>query len=318
MLAVKKRIYQWLSQKFMDGCSSYNDLSVRRSCRSKDQARAAFAKGNVPHAKGLIFLNPFKAVRFAKQYGFPLVIKPNVSGFSRGSHFPITTYQELWKAIFLAKLWWPTTVVEQYLLGKNYRVVVVKGNGTGTDNNNASNYQGSKIMSVIERFSPYVLGDGAQSIDQLIDEENSVRDSMDLFPVIHPLSKGSVTKKFLSKQKYTLATVPAVGEIVTLFYRISLAPGGVVSVIDQKTIPQVNKDLFTDVLDMFGANILGIDVIMQHGIDQPYTDQACILLEVNSRPYLKMHDYPRFGRAEDLSGFFKHLEQFDISQADTF
>jgi D-alanine-D-alanine ligase-like ATP-grasp enzyme len=122
----------------------------------------------------------------------------------------------------------------------------------------------------------------------------------------------------LSKQQYTLATVPTAGQIVTLFYRISLAPGGVVSVIDQKTIPQVNKALFTRVLDMFGANILGIDVIMQQGIDQPYTEQKCILLEVNSRPYLKMHDYPRFGEAEDLSSYFNHLEQFDISQADTF
>jgi D-alanine-D-alanine ligase-like ATP-grasp enzyme len=306
MLAVKKRIYQWLSQKFMDGCSSYNDLSVRRGCRSKEQARAVFAKGQVPHAKGLIFFNPLKAIRFAQQHGFPLVIKPNVSGFSRGSHFPITNYKELWKAIFLAKIWWPTTVVEQYLLGKNYRVVVIKG-----DNEN-------QIMSVIERFSPYVLGDGKQSIEQLIDEENAVRHNMNLFPVIHPLSKGSVTKAFLSKQQYTLATVPTAGQIVTLFYRISLAPGGVVSVIDQKTIPQVNKVLFTRVLDMFGANILGIDVIMQQGIDQPYTEQKCILLEVNSRPYLKMHDYPRFGEAEDLSSYFNHLEQFDISQADTF
>jgi D-alanine-D-alanine ligase-like ATP-grasp enzyme len=306
MLAVKKRIYQWLSQKFMDGCSSYNDLSVRRGCRSKEQARAVFAKGQVPHAKGLIFFSPLKAIRFAQQHGFPLVIKPNVSGFSRGSHFPITNYKELWKAIFLAKIWWPTTVVEQYLLGKNYRIVVIKG-----DDEN-------QIMSVIERFSPYVLGDGKQSIEQLIDEENAVRHNMNLFPVIHPLSKGSVTKAFLSKQQYTLATVPTAGQIVTLFYRISLAPGGVVSVIDQETIPQVNKALFKRVLDMFGANILGIDVIMQQGIDQPYTEQKCILLEVNSRPYLKMHDYPRFGEAEDLSSYFNHLEQFDISQADTF
>lgn len=310
MQALKKKLYKWISDTFMDGCSSYNDLAVRRSCRSKEQARAVFDNGNVPHAKGEIFLNPFKAIAFAKQHGFPLVIKPNVSGFSRGSHFPIKNYQELWKAIFLAKLWWPTTVVEQYLLGKNYRVVVVKGDKTTQDK--------AQLMSVIERFSPYVLGDGKLSIDQLIDEENGIRESMGLFPVIHPLSKGAVTQKFLAKQSYTLSTVPSAGEIVTLFYRISLAPGGVVSVIDQATIPQINKDLFANVLDLFNANILGIDVILEKGIDQPFDQQKCIFLEVNSRPYLKMHDYPRFGKKEDLSPYFSHLEQFDISQADTF
>ena len=312
MSAIKKKLYKWISDTFMDGCSSYNDLAVRRSCRSKEQARAVFDKGDVPHAKGLIFLNPFKAIKFAQQHGFPLVIKPNVSGFSRGSYFPIENYQQLWRAIFLAKLWWPTTVVEQYLLGKNYRVVVIKGDdASGAENTN-------QIMSVIERFSPYVLGDGKQSIEQLIDEENAVRESMKLFPVIHPLSKGSTTQSFLAKQRYTLSTVPSAGEIVTLFYRISLAPGGVVSVIDQNTIPRVNKELFCKVLDLFNANILGIDVIMEKGIDQPFDQQKCILLEVNSRPYLKMHDYPRFGQKEDLSSYFNHLEQFDISQADTF
>ncbi|NRA24685.1 MAG: cyanophycin synthetase [Oleispira sp.] len=308
MQAMKKKIYHWISQHFMDGCSSYNDLAVRRRCRSKEQARAVFAQAKVPHAKGLIFLNPLKAHQFAKQYGFPLVIKPNVSGFSRGSYFPINSYGQLWKAIFLAKLWWPTTVVEQYLLGKNYRVVVVKG---------SDNHQG-ELMSVIERFSPYVQGDGLQTIDQLIDEENGVRKTMGLFPVIHPLSKGKVTQRFLAKYAYSLATVPKKGEIVPLFYRISLAPGGVVSIIDQQSIPQVNKDLFTDVLAMFDANILGIDVIMAQGINTPYDQQDCILLEVNSRPYLKMHDYPRFGQKEDLSRYFSHLDQFEINQADVF
>ena len=176
----------------------------------------------------------------------------------------------------------------------------------------------AELMSVIERFAPYVLGDGKQSIDQLIDEENTIRSTMGLFPVIHPLTKGTTTKKFLAKVNYDLTSIPKAGEIVTLFYRISLAPGGVVSIIDQSSIPKVNKDLFINVLNLFDANILGIDVIMQQGIDQPFDEQECILLEVNSRPYLKMHDYPRFGEKEDLSRYFDQLEQFDISQADTF
>ncbi len=302
MLAIKKTIYTWISKQFMDGCSSYNSLDVRKGCRSKEQARAVFEKGNVPHAKGEIFLNPMRAHRFAKQHGFPLVIKPNVSGFSRGSHFPITNYMELWKAMFFAKLWWPTTVVEQYLKGNNYRVVVVKG----------------EVMSVIERYAPFVQGDGQKTISDLIDQENKIREEMGLYPCIHPLSKGSVTKNFLKKKKYTLDSVPPEGEIVNLFYRISLAPGGVVRTIKKETLPEENKQLFIDVLDMFDANILGIDVILEKGIDQPYQNQKCIFLEVNSRPYLKMHDYPRYGEKEDLSPYFEKLDGLEISQADIF
>ena len=302
MSALKKTVYQWISKQFMDGCSSYNSLEVRKSCRSKRQARAVFAEGNVPHAKGMIFINPLKAITFAKTYGFPLVIKPNVSGFSRGSHFPIRNFKELWRAIFFAKLWWPSTVIEQYLEGNNYRVVVAQG----------------QIMSVLQRYSPFVEGNGTDTINTLIDAENSIREEMGLYPCIHPLQKGSVTQRFLKKQNLTLNSVPAKGEIITLFYRISLAPGGVVRTIDKQTLPAVNQELFKKVLEMFDANILGIDVILEKGIETDYRDQKCIFLEVNSRPYLKMHDYPRYGEKEDLSPYFESLDQLDISQTDVF
>lgn len=302
MKDIKKIIYSWISQRYMNGCSSYNNLDVRKSCRSKEQARAVFNKGNVPHAKGLIFLNPLSAHRFAKQHGFPLVIKPNVSGYSRGSYFPINNFIELWKAIFLAKIWWPTTVVEQYLKGCNYRVVAIKG----------------ELMSVIERYPPTVTGDGIHTISELIDEENQIRKSMQLHPCIYPISKNEQTISFLKKSNYTLESIPAKDEDVILFYRISLAPGGTVRTIDKNSIPEVNKQLFLDVLDMFDANILGIDVIFEKGIEHSYKDQKCIFLEVNSRPYLKMHDYPRYGEKEDLSPYFDKLNQLDIKNADTF
>jgi len=151
-------------------------------------------------------------------------------------------------------------VVEQYLQGKNYRVVVIKG----------------QVMSVIERFAPFVMGDGKMTIRELIDQENAVRESMELFPCISPLKKNAITVKFLKKQNLTLDDVPVEGDIVTLFYRISLAPGGVVKTIDKTTVSMKNTALFLKVLDLFDANILGIDVIFEHDITKDYTDQKCI------------------------------------------
>lgn len=302
MIRIKQMIYGWISKTFMDGCSNYNSLKVRKSCRSKKQARAVFRKGNIPHAQGLIFFNPFKVIQFARQFGFPLVIKPNVSGFSRGSYFPIENYKQLWKALFLAKLWWPFTVVEQYLQGANYRVVVSNG----------------QIVSVLQRYAPFVTGDGKSTIEQLIEQENRVRQEMGLYPCMSPLSKGLQTQSFLAKKGLDLQAVPYLAEQVTLFYRISLAPGGVVRVIDKTTVPEVNQTLFKDVLKRFDANILGIDLILEKGVEFDYRDQKCIFLEVNSRPYLKMHAFPRYGQAEDLFVHFCHLNSLEISQADTY
>lgn len=302
MRAVKRILYTWIDKRFLSGCSSYNSLEVRKSCRSKLQARKVFAEQGIPHAKGTTFINPLKAVRFARNNGFPLVVKPNVSGFSRGSYFPINNIRELLGAAFLAKGWWPVSVVEQYLEGKNYRVLVVEG----------------EIMSVIRRYPPFVDGDGESTISRLIDQENAMREEMQLGPVIHPIPKDSKIIKYLKKQQLTLDSVPEPGARIRLFNRIALAPGGVVEIVDKTNLPPENRELFVKLLNSFKANILGIDAIFEKGIEESYRTQKAILLEVNSRPYLKMHDFPRFGQAEDLSVYYDNLGRFDIRQQDIF
>ena len=302
MIALKRILYRWIDKKFLGGCSSYNSLEVRKSCRSKLQARDMFAAHNIPHARGTTFFNPFTAIRFAKKHGFPLVVKPNVSGFSRGSHFPIWNYSELLQGMFFARAWWPVSVVEQYLEGKNYRVVVADG----------------KIMSVIQRYPPFVDGDGQATIDTLIDRENRIREEMQLGPIIHNIAKDAKVVAHLKKQGLTLASVVAEGVRVSLFHRVALAPGGVVEIVDKNLLPPENQELFTRVLSLFDANILGIDAIFKEGIEKSYKEQECIFLEVNSRPYLKMHDVPRYGEREDLSADYDKLSKLQIDKQDIF
>ena len=285
MRKLKAALYRWLSDRYMHGCTSYNTLEVRKGCRSKAQARAVFAANHVPHARGMVFLLPRKVRGFVKAHGFPVVVKPNVSGYSRGSYFPIGSFPELWRGILLAKAWWPTTVIEQYLAGANYRVLAT----------------GDRLVSVIRRYPPFVTGNGKDSIDALIDAENRIRARMKLHPVIFPISKSKLVTAHLKRRNLTLDSVPAKDERVELFHRVALAPGGIVETIDQQTIAADNAALFKDVVRMFNANLLGIDVIFEHGIEVSHRQQKCIFIEVNSRPYAKMHHFPRYGKVEDLS-----------------
>ena len=286
----------------MDGCSNYNGLDVRKSTRSKAQARAHFEKFDVPHAKGGLFVNPWRAHQFAKQHGFPLCIKPNVSGYSRGSHFPIRNYRELWKAALMVKVWWPVSVVEQYLLGANYRVLATQ----------------DEIVSVIRRYPPFIDGDGEHSISDLIDIENAVRDEMKLAPTIFPIKKTQAVSDYLAKQNLTLDSVPAKDERIYVFNRVALAPGGVVETIDQDTIPEANKELFKRVVKDLDANLFGIDIIFEEGIEVDYREQRCIFLELNSRPYIKMHLKPRYNKADDLQPFFDRMDALAIADNDIF
>ena len=299
---MKKLLHPLLNKLFLDGCSDYNTLAVRRASRSKKQARDMFEKHDIPHAKGAIFFWPFKALKFVKEHGFPVVIKPNFGGYSRGSYFPIQSYKELWKAMFWTKFWWPVSVIEQYLLGKNYRVVVVKGS----------------IAVVMERFPPFIVGDGIQTISECIDSENQTRESMKLYPEMHPITKNRKVIQFLKKQDLTLRSILTKGERVDLFHRVSLEPGGVLADIPIETITTKNKEIFLKILDLFDANIFGLDVIMEQGIEYDFDTQKCIFLELNSRPYLKMHAFPRFGKKPDMKAVYKKLEALDIGEKDDF
>lgn len=302
MRKLKALVYRWISERYMHGCTNYNTLAVRKGCRSKAQAREVFARNNVPHARGMIFVFPWKVKRFVREHGFPVVVKPNVSGYSRGSYFPITTMKQLWRGIFWAKAWWPATVIEQYLKGANYRVLAT----------------GDRLISVIRRYPPFVVGNGKDSIDTLIDEENRIRAEMNLHPTIFPISKSKLVIRHLKKQNLNLRSVPKSEEQVELFHRVALAPGGVIETIDQNTIDEKNRELFKQVVKMFGANVLGIDVIFEKGIEHDYTKQKCIFIEVNSRPYAAMHHCPRYGKMEDLSAHYAELEKLEIPDRDIF
>ncbi|SFV56364.1 Glutamate--cysteine ligase [hydrothermal vent metagenome] len=289
---MKYFIYKIVVKYFLKDCSDYNPLIVRQSCRSKQQARKAFKKLKIPYAKGDIFFNPFKVLSFVRKNGFPVVIKPNIGGFSRGAYFPITNLFQLVKASFAVKKWWFSSVIEEYLEGNNYRIVVVK----------------EDIMTIAKRFPPFVIGDGINTISTLIDIENKKRIEKKLLPILKAIPKNRKIKKYLKQANKTLSFIPKKSEQVFLYNKISLNLGSSIEIISKNTLTKYNKQQLFKILDYFDANILGIDVICQKELDIDFNQQKCIFLEVNSRPYLKMHEYPRYGKKEDLSYYFNNLK----------
>lgn len=302
MKNLKRLIYRWIDQKFLDGCTSYNSLNVRKASRSKKSSRAMFSQLGIPHAQGEIFFSPFAAFKFVKEHGYPVVVKPNVSGFSRGSHFPINSPLHLLKACLLVKVWWPFSVIERYLEGHNYRVVVIK----------------DEVMGAIERYPAFVIGDGMSTLKQLIDQENEKRLELELLPAMYLLKHNQVDKTLLQQQGLELDATPLKDQWVSLHNKVALKPGGIVETIAIDKVHPDTHRLCQDLLAAFNANILGIDIIMSDSIEKSYLEQDCIFLEVNSRPYLKMHHHPRFGPKPDLSSSYQKLDQLNIDDADIF
>ena len=300
---MKKLIYSIIAKKFLNGCSDYNSLNVRRSIRTKEQSKTAFQELNIPTAKSRMFFLPFAAFSFVKEHGFPVCVKPDVSGYSRGSHFPIENKWQLLKACIMVKIWWHKSIIETYLAGRNFRIVTIKG----------------EVMSIIQRYPPSIVGNGTDDISTLIDQENAIRVEMQLSPTIYQIPKDhKAIAKHLSLSNRDLTTVPAKDEQVFLHHKIALKLGSIVEIIDKSTITENNQALLQRILNHLDANILGIDVIAEEPLSVDFEKQNCIFLELNSRPYLRMHDVPRFGEKEDLSPYYAKLDKLDIENQGTY
>lgn len=289
---MKKVVYKYLSKWFLDGCSNYNNPNVRSLCRSKQQARNAFKKLNIPYAAGQVFYLPHTAFSFAKKHGFPLVVKPNVGGFSRGAHFPINNYWQLLKASILVKIWWHSSIVERYLAGNNYRVVVVK----------------EQIMVIAKRHQPFVIGNGVDSIAGLIAKENTLRKEMGLLPIMAIIPKNKAITNHLKQQGLSLDSVPKKAQKIKLHHKIAIKLGGIVEAVPTDKISANNIKTLLKIVRYFDANILGIDIICSGDLTADFTKQNCIFLELNSRPFLQMHAAVRLGDKPDLSKFYRQLE----------
>lgn len=299
---MKKLIYALISKWFLSGCSDYNSLDVRRSCRTKEQGKKAFNALNVPNAKSTLFYSPLTAFSFVKEHSFPVVVKPNIGGFSRGAHFPIENNWQLLFACITVKIWWPRSIIEQYLSGNNYRIVTIKDG----------------VMSIIQRYPPFVIGNGVSTISTLIDKENKIRTTMNLLPVMSHIPKNWAIKAYLHSQKLNLSSILEKDQQIFLHNKISLKLGSVVQIIDREQLTENNLKLLQSILYHFDANILGIDVICEQDLSVDFKKQNCIFLEVNSRPYLAMHDVPRYGSKEDLSPYYEKLEPYRITTQNTF
>ncbi len=164
----------------------------------------------------------------------------------------------------------------------------------------------------MQRTPGYVIWDGKSSIAKLMTAENKIRDEMKLSPIIYPLAQSGPVWRHLKKQWFNFESIPKKWEQIFMYHRVSLAPGGVLETVDINTITAKNKELFIKILDLWGANIFGIDVIMEKWIDVDYDKQKCIFLEVNSRPYLKMHTVPRTWTAPDMKPLYKKLDALEI------
>lgn len=237
---------------------------------------------NLPVAEGCKVHNIINLLKEGEKIGYPLVLKPRFGSKGRGIILNITDEKELVNSYNDLKDKYKELILEKNIEGNDYRVCVVDDD----------------VVAVSLRVPPFVKGNGKDNIRELIRKLN--QSPYRGYDHEKPLTKIKINEDLLrviSKKNYSLTSIPDVDEIVELRENANLSTGGVaIDCTDE--ICSENKDLCVRAAKAIGLDICGID-IKSTDISVPLYESG-VIVEVNTAPGIRMHEYPVRGKSRDV------------------
>ncbi|GAB6099757.1 cyanophycin synthetase [Halanaerocella petrolearia] len=257
-------------------------VGVDISC-NKDQTRKLLQDMGLPTPRGKVVKTLEEVIRFQSQLDKPVITKPINGNQGKGVSLNLSTPIELKEGIDKAQEYSRSILVEEYISGNDYRLLVV----------------GDEVVAAAKRVPAYIVGDGEQTIEELIVELN--QDPRRGIGHEKPLTKVQINRSLkanLSIIGYDLSSIPVEGERVYLQQTANLSTGGTAVDCTEKVHP-MNKKLAIRAAKTIGLNIAGVDLITSD-ISQPLSEEGAII-EVNAAPGIRMHHYPSQGQSRDVA-----------------
>lgn len=250
----------------------------------KPTCKQFFAAQNFPHAEGATFWSAKAGFTYGQRLGFPLVVKPANGSLSAHVTYPIQDSATLRQAIQIAQKFQPRFIVERWIKGELYRVSVL----------------GQERLFVCRKEAPHVIGDGQRTIEELIQQKNAEPERRDeLNTTLHPILRSEALMTTLKKADYNLDSILTINQRLTLHNKAILSAGcDIIDCTDE--IHPETRALFLRMAQSLIGDIVGIDYITPD-ISASYTTHTSTILELNSRPYLDMHQYPSTGKARPVA-----------------
>jgi cyanophycin synthetase len=237
----------------------------------------------LPVPKSAVVENEDEAVAAAVRLGFPCVVKPLDGNHGRGVALDLRSEADV-RAAFPTALRETRTgdvVVETYVTGNDYRVLVI----------------GGKVAAVAERVPASVVGDGEHTVSELVDIANAdPRRGIGHERVLTKIRVDEAAEALVRAQGFELAAVPQKGARVKLALTGNMSTGG--TSIDRtiEAHPD-NVEIAETAARMVGLDVAGIDFICPD-ITTPVRETGGAIVEVNAAPGFRMHTHPTEGEPQ--------------------
>lgn len=232
----------------------------------------------IPVPEMLLTSTEEEAVSFFHKLAKPVVIKPCDGYLGKNLAVNLKTRGEVIAAFKDAINLDERVLVQPYIKGKSYRLLVI----------------GNKVVAASELTPPSVIGNGKDSIQELIfklnnDPQRQHGDKGKLTIV----EIDEITEKIVAEKGYTLETILPLNE--KLFLKISgnMKLGGSATDVTDLAHP-FNIFLAERAARVLGLNVAGVDFISDD-ISTPVNENGGVIIEVNAAPDFRMHLNPTLG-----------------------
>lgn len=215
----------------------------------------------------------------AQEIGGAVVVKPRDGNQGKGVTVNIQTQEQVAAAYHTALEFRDEVMVERYLPGTDYRLLVV----------------GQQLVAAARRDPPLVMGDGQHTVAELVAQVNTDPRRGDGHAT--PMTRiriDDIALERLREQGLMPDDVPAKGQRVVLRNNANLSTGGSATDVTDDVHPDVAARAVA-AAQMVGLDICGVDVVCDNVIQSLESQQGGIV-EVNAAPGLRMHISPSFGK----------------------
>ena len=218
-----------------------------------------------------------------QEIGGPVVVKPRDGNQGKGVTVNVTTRAQLDKAYAAAAEYGDDIMVERYLPGHDFRLLVV----------------GKQLVAAARRDPPQVIGDGVHTVRQLVEQVNlDPRRGEGHATSLTKIRFDDIALATLAKQGYTAESVPAAGARVILRNNANLSTGGTATDVTDDVHPEVAARA-VEAAQTIGLDICGVDVVCE-SVLRPLEEQGGGIVEVNAAPGLRMHLSPSYGKGRPV------------------
>ncbi len=251
--------------------------------KNKDLTKMILRAAGVPTPAGSVAHSAEQAWQQARGIGLPVTVKPSDGNQGKAVAVNLESEEQVKAAYEVVARRGSAAIVEENVSGRDFRLLVV----------------GDRMVAAAARVPAHVIGDGINSVAQLVARENENPRRGDHHAL--PMSKiriDEVALAVLREQGFTADSIPEADVLVFIRRNGNLSTGGsAVDVTDH--VHPLNAAYAVAAAKCAGLDIAGIDIVATD-IGVPLDDQGGRVIEVNAAPGLRMHLEPSEGSPQPV------------------